>query len=104
MAIGHMVPAAAPQRDAALAFARLLASAEGRALLLSDVAATGLYTPIFVAADDETIPATVRQGMALVQGAERLTAPYYMSVPPVWAHVDEDAAPATHRAGQRPGL
>ena len=82
MAIGHMVPAAAPQRDAALAFARLLASAEGRALLLSDVAATGLYAPIFVAADDETIPATVRQGMALVQGAETLTAPYYMSVPP----------------------
>ena len=81
MAIGHMIPAQAPHRDAALAFASLLASAAGRDLLTKDVVATGLYAPIFAPAESGTLPEIVRQGMALVQGGNAISPPYYMSVP-----------------------
>jgi ABC-type glycerol-3-phosphate transport system substrate-binding protein len=81
MAIGYMVPTAAPERDAALDFAAFLASEEGRTLLTRDVVATGLYAPAFVTADSADLPAQVQAGMALVEGASTVTAPYYMSVP-----------------------
>lgn len=82
MAIGYMIPSQAPHRDVSLTFAELLASEEGRALLAADVAATGLYAPMSGSAEDQTLPDSVRQGIELVQGAEAITAPYYMSVPP----------------------
>ncbi|HQY91173.1 MAG: ABC transporter substrate-binding protein [Caldilinea sp.] len=82
MAIGYMIPAQAPHRDVALAFADLLASPEGRDLLMAEVVASGLYAPITGSAEDETLPASVRQGMTLVQEAESVVAPYYMSVSP----------------------
>lgn len=82
MAIGYMIPAQAPQRDAALTFAEVLASEEGRTLLATDGAANGLYAPITSRADDPDLPASVRQGITLVQEAESITAPYYMSVSP----------------------
>jgi ABC-type glycerol-3-phosphate transport system substrate-binding protein len=82
MAIGYMIPAQAPHREASLAFAELLASEEGRDLLAAEVVATGLYAPMVGSTDDQALPELVRQGMALVQDAESVTAPYYMSVPP----------------------
>ena len=81
MSIGYMVPAQAPQRDEALAFVSYLASKQGRDLLSKDVAATGLYAPAF-AAEGETLPESVRQGMELVQQTDAVTVPYYMSVSP----------------------
>lgn len=84
MSIGYMVPSAAPHRDEALAFAGLLASADGRDLMAQDIAGSGLYAPFFGAMD--ALPDSVRQGVDLVQSAQALTAPYYMSVPPsMWA-------------------
>lgn len=80
MAIGYMIPTQAPHREVSLAFADLLASQEGRALLTADVAATGLYAPMTATPEDETLPAAVRQGVALIQDAESITLPYYMSV------------------------
>ena len=82
MAIGYMIPAQAPNRETALTFAGLLASEEGRELLATNVAATGLYAPMSGSIEDQTLPESVRQGIELVQGAEAITAPYYMSVPP----------------------
>ena len=82
MAIGYMIPSQAPHRDVSLAFAELLASEAGRDLLATDVAATGLYAPMSGSVEDQTLPENVRQGIELVQGAEAITAPYYMSVPP----------------------
>lgn len=82
MAIGYMIPAQAPNRETALALVELLASEEGRDLLATDVAATGLYAPLTGRAEDQSLPAGVRQGIALVSGAETLTAPTYMSVSP----------------------
>jgi ABC-type glycerol-3-phosphate transport system substrate-binding protein len=82
MALGYMVPAAAPQRDAALGFVAYLTSPGGRDLLLSDVVAAGLYAPAFAVADRAALPEGVRQGMALVEGAQTVTAPFYMSVSP----------------------
>ena len=82
MAIGYMIPSQAPNRETALAFVGLLASAEGRDLLATDIAATGLYAPMSGSVEDQTLPENVRQGIELVQGAEAITAPYYMSVPP----------------------
>lgn len=79
MAIGYMIPSAAAHRDEALAFAGLLASDEGRALMAQDIAGSGLYAPFF--GDPDALPASVRQGVGLVQSAQTLTAPYYMSVP-----------------------
>jgi ABC-type glycerol-3-phosphate transport system substrate-binding protein len=82
MEIGYMIPSQAPNRETALAFVGLLASAEGRELLATNVAATGLYAPMSGSVEDQTLPENVRQGIELVQGAEAITAPYYMSVPP----------------------
>lgn len=82
MAIGYMIPAQAPNREAALTFAGLLASEAGRTLLATDVAASGLYAPLTGRAEDQALPAGVRQGVALVSKAEAITAPTYMSVPP----------------------
>ena len=82
MAIGYMIPSQAPNREAALAFVDLLASEEGRTLLATDVAASGLYAPLTARIDDSSLPAGVRQGVALVSEAEAITAPTYMSVSP----------------------
>ena len=82
MAIGYMIPSQAPNREAALAFVDLLASEEGRTLLATDVAASGLYAPLTARVDDPSLPAGVRQGVALVSEAEAITAPTYMSVSP----------------------
>jgi len=82
MAIGYMIPTKAPQRDTSLAFAALLASPDGHALLATEVAASGLYAPIASSADDLSLPASVRQGVALVQSAESVSAPYFMRVSP----------------------
>ncbi len=82
MAIGYMVPAQAPNRDAALSFVAVLASEEGRNLLATDVAASGLYAPLTARPDDQSLPAGVRQGVALVSEAEAITAPTYMNVSP----------------------
>jgi len=49
---------------------------------MAEVVASGLYAPITGSAEDETLPASVRQGMTLVQEAESVVAPYYMSVSP----------------------
>ena len=80
--IGYMIPAEAPQRDTSLAFVDLLASEDGRQLLATDVATSGLYAPISASADDPALPDSVRQGIALVQAAESVSVPYYMSVSP----------------------
>jgi multiple sugar transport system substrate-binding protein len=82
MAIGYMVPTQAPHRAASLALVDLFASQDGRELLAADLTASGLYAPITARADDPALPDTVRQGMALVQSAESVSAPYYMSVSP----------------------
>ena len=82
MAIGYMIPTQAPQRDTALAFIELLASPEGRALIETDVAASGLYAPLSSSAEDASLPANVRQGMALVESAQSASAPYFMRVSP----------------------
>lgn len=82
MAIGYMIPAQAPNREAALTFAGMLASEEGRNLLAADIAASGLYAPLTARFDDPSLPAGVRQGVALVSKAEAITAPTYMSVSP----------------------
>lgn len=82
MAIGYMIPAQAPNREAALAFAELLASEAGRDLLATNVAASGFYAPLTASADDQSLPPGVRQGIALVSQAEAITAPTYMSVSP----------------------
>lgn len=82
MAIGYMVPTQAPHRDTALAFVELLASSEGRALLETDVAASGLYAPMSGSPDDASLPPNVRQGIELVQRAEQVSAPYFMRVAP----------------------
>ncbi len=79
MAIGYMIPSAAPHRDDALAFAGLLASAEGRDLMAQEIAGSGLYAPFF--GDMDALPDSVRQGVDLVQSANTITTPYYMSVP-----------------------
>ena len=79
MAIGYMIPSQAPQRVEALAFADLLASAEGRDLIAQDIAGSGLYAPFF--GNPETLPDRVRQGVDLVRSAQALTIPYAMSVP-----------------------
>ena len=47
--------------------------------MAQDIAGSGLYAPFF--GDMDTLPDGVRQGVDLVQGAQTLTAPYYMSVP-----------------------
>ncbi|MFN3982569.1 MAG: ABC transporter substrate-binding protein [Caldilinea sp.] len=82
MAIGYMVPTQAPQRDTALAFIELLASSEGRALLETDVAASGLYAPMSGSPADASLPPNVRQGIELVQTAEYVSTPYFMQVAP----------------------
>ena len=82
MAIGYMIPTQAPQRDTALAFIDLLASPEGNALIETDVVASGLYAPMSGSADDASLPASVRQGMTLVQAAQSVSAPYFMRVSP----------------------
>jgi hypothetical protein len=51
-------------------------------LLTKDVVATGLYAPAFVTEDTAALPDQVRQGMELVEGADTVVVPYYMSVPP----------------------
>jgi ABC-type glycerol-3-phosphate transport system substrate-binding protein len=81
MSIGYMVPSAAPQRDAALDFVSFLASEMGRNVLTTDVVADGLYAPAFAVSDPAALPEQVRQGMALVEGAQTVMAPLYMSVP-----------------------
>ena len=86
MAIGYMVPSAAPHRDAALNFADYLAAARGRDLLTKDVIGGGLYAPAFAVADPAALSEQVRQGMELVAGTQTVTTPYYMSVSPtMWA-------------------
>ena len=90
MAIGYMVPAAAPQRDAALDFAGYLAAAKGRDVLTKDVVGGGLYAPAFAVADPGTLSEQVRQGMALVAGTQTTTAPFYMSVSPAMWPVLQD--------------
>ncbi len=85
MAIGYMVPAAAPQRDEALRFAAYLVSAQGRSLLTQDVVASGLYAPAFLSADaagSDELPETVRQGIALVEQAQSVSPPLSMSLSP----------------------
>lgn len=82
MAIGYMAPSAAPQRDAALDFVAYLASEPGRDVLTTDVVAAGLYAPAFAVADPSALPAPVRQGMALVEAAQTVVVPTYMSVSP----------------------
>ena len=47
----------------------------------ADVAAAGLLAPAFAIEDRAALPETVRQGMELVEGAQTVTAPLYMSVP-----------------------
>ena len=83
MAIGYMIPSQAPNRETALAFVGLLASEEGRDLLATNVVATGAYAPMSGSTEDQSLPDSVRQGIELVQSAEAITAPYYMSVPPM---------------------
>lgn len=82
MAIGYMVPSAAPQRAAALDFTAYLASAQGRDVLTKDVVGGGLYAPAFAVTDPGTLSEQVRQGMALVADTQAATAPFYMSVSP----------------------
>lgn len=82
LAIGYMVPSQAVHRDTSLAFVELLASQDGRELLAADLAASSLYAPITARADDPALSASVRQGIALVNSAESVSAPYYMSVSP----------------------
>jgi ABC-type glycerol-3-phosphate transport system substrate-binding protein len=81
MAIGYMLPSAAKERDAALAFITYLVSEQGREVIGSDVATAGLLAPAFAIEDRAALPETVRQGMELVEGAQTVTAPLYMSVP-----------------------
>jgi ABC-type glycerol-3-phosphate transport system substrate-binding protein len=81
MSIGYMVPSTAPQRDAALDFVAYLASEEGRNVLTTDVVAGGLYAPAFAGPDPAALPEHVRQGMSLVESAQIVMAPFYMSVP-----------------------
>ncbi len=90
MAIGYMVPSAAPQRDAALDFAAYLASAKGRDVLTKDVVGAGLYAPAFAVADPATLSEPVRQGMALVTDTQTATAPFYMSVSPAMWPILQD--------------
>jgi len=85
-----MVPAAAPQRDAALDFAAYLASATGREVLTKDVVGGGLYAPAFAVADPATLSELVRQGMALITDTRTVTAPFYMSVSPAMWSVLQD--------------
>ncbi len=82
-AIGYMVPSAAEHREQALDFATFLASAQGREVLTTDVVAAGLYAPAFsLGLDDTALPEAVGEGMALVEAAQTVTPPYYMSVSP----------------------
>jgi ABC-type glycerol-3-phosphate transport system substrate-binding protein len=90
MAIGYMVPSAAPQRDAALDFGSYLASAKGREVLTKDVVGGGLYAPAFAVADPATLSEPVRQGMTLVTDTQTVTAPFYMSVSPAMWSVLQD--------------
>lgn len=80
MAIGYMVPTAAAERDAALDFAAFLVAEEGRDVLSREVVAAGIYAPAFTTLDAAALPESVRQGMALVEGAQTVTPPFYMSV------------------------
>jgi multiple sugar transport system substrate-binding protein len=81
-AVGYIVPAAAPHRSEALTFLNYLTSEEARALLLKDVNTTNLYAPAFMPAGDDSLPPMVRQGVALVQGAEAISGPYILDVSP----------------------
>lgn len=79
-AIGYMVPSNAGHRDAAVDFVSYLVSDKGREILNTQVVAGGLQAPAFAVEDKTALPETVRQGMALVEGAQTVMAPLYMSV------------------------
>jgi ABC-type glycerol-3-phosphate transport system substrate-binding protein len=81
MALGYMIPTDAPQRATALDFTAYLTSPEGRELVAGSIVAGGLYAPAFAVEDRAALPAGVRQGMAVVEGAQTVTAPFYLSVP-----------------------
>jgi ABC-type glycerol-3-phosphate transport system substrate-binding protein len=81
-AIGYMVPAGAPQRDAALNFVTFLASDQGRDVLTTDIVGGGLFAPAFAVADPSALPEPVQEGVALATEAQTVTPQLYMSVSP----------------------
>jgi multiple sugar transport system substrate-binding protein len=72
---GYVVPANALHRSEALRFLEFLGTDAARAIVQQDVSAANLYVPASAAADDQRLPAAVRQGMNLVGAAEALSLP-----------------------------
>lgn len=79
-AIGYVVPANAAHRAEAMQFLTFLNSETARAIMQKDVTLAQVYVPAFARLEDEGMALTTEQGMALVQGAAELSAPYGLSV------------------------
>ncbi|MCX6045157.1 MAG: ABC transporter substrate-binding protein, partial [Chloroflexi bacterium] len=77
--LGYMVPANAPHRQEALTFLTYLGSAPAQAILVQN-APNGLYAPAQAPAKANDLPATMQQGMQLVQNAKVVDTPYFISV------------------------
>ncbi len=77
--LGYMVPASAPHRQEALTFLTYLGSAPAQALLVQN-AQNALYAPAQTPAKLSDLPATMQQGMQLVQNAKTVDTPYFISV------------------------
>jgi ABC-type glycerol-3-phosphate transport system substrate-binding protein len=79
-AIGYVIPANAAHRPEAMQFLAFLNSDTAREIMQKDVTLSQVYVPAFAQIDDEGIALLTEQGMALVQGAAELSAPFGLSV------------------------
>ncbi|CAN5705607.1 hypothetical protein BH10CHL1_BH10CHL1_16930 [soil metagenome] len=77
--LGYMVPASAAHRQEALTFLTYLGSAPAQAIFVQN-APNGLYAPAQAPAKLSDLPATLQQGMQLVQNAQTVDTPYFISV------------------------
>jgi ABC-type glycerol-3-phosphate transport system substrate-binding protein len=77
--LGYMVPANAPHRLEALTFLAYLGSDPAQTLLAQN-APNGLYAPARATAKQSDLPATILQGLQLVQNAKTVDTPYFISV------------------------
>jgi len=77
--IGYMIPANAPHRSEALTFLTYLGSEQAQAILYQN-ANSGLYAPARIMDGAGELPATVQQGIQLVQNSEKVGIPYFLSI------------------------
>jgi multiple sugar transport system substrate-binding protein len=80
-AVGYVIPSAAAHRVEALTFLSYLTSDAALELLSQEANTNSLYVPAFAAPDHENLPATVRQGITLIQQADAVTSAYGLDIP-----------------------